>query len=512
MEIINKKTITNKIFNELKFNKKLVHNWIDWFNEESKLDLRKFIESEIEKVLESLEQEKYTIDGDQIEDRLLFKKINKEKKSDQNEEPTLISFSSEKYINPDDIKYNHFIKNSFKDFILGAIWVETVGKLIDGTFSSDIYANRLSNNNSSFFKPYYSAYSDFRDSSFGEMTKWIENEETGVFVQTDLTRCFYHINLEKLKESVTSFFKSPSVHLLESITEYKYINDCVFKIIDKYNELFETQKLEEELPIQGILPIGFLPSNILANLYLIDLDEAIKEKYHPIKYGRYVDDISFLVKKDVSAKTEDSVTKSITKNLDEISRSTEIKEKHIVLNPSKTIIFLINEKNDINYLKKFEKETQVLSSDSFRLLDPEEFEDEFSNAYNLSKDITKMADMFTIIKDKKHISRMISTIYYYIFNGLKVSQHRDFRRIARKFIDYFYSFVDDEFFLELYDYWNYLMTIELVSFNLLKLEDTDMVNRMKIFSKLNVISERYDGIIFIRTYCSILQRMFCYWW
>ncbi|AUW95700.1 RNA-directed DNA polymerase [Streptococcus pluranimalium] len=507
-----KEILINKILNEIKFNKRLIYNWSDWFDSDSQSDVRKFIKSEIDIVLKTLQQKTFSVG--KIDAIPLYKGLsNEDQKTQTEDEPTVISFASDKRIEPNKVEYNYFIKTSFQDFILGAVWIETIGKLIDSTFSCEVYANRISQTNFSFFKPYYSAYSSFRDSSFSKMKTWVEDNDTGVFVQTDLTRCFYHFNIEQLKEKVDGIFidiiKLDSKLSYTDIDTLKYINQCVFQIIDQYNKLQDVKIIKENKGFDDFLPIGFLPSAILVNLYLTDLDREIKNLYNPVQYGRYVDDIAFLIKKDVSINEQKDVVKSICNTLKIISERDALSNKNIHLNISKTIIFLINEKNDKNFLNKFERETQILSSDSFRLIDPQDFEEEFNDAYSLTKDITKLSDMFTITRDKKHISRMISTIYYYIYSSLKDSKHSDITSLSGKFIEFLYSFVDDEFFLDLYDYWNFLMVIELVS-----LESPSVfikgnaINKLKIFTKIREMKFRYEDLSFIKRYENILIKLF----
>jgi len=57
-----------------------------------------------------------------------------------------------------------------------------------------------------------------------------------------------------------------------------------------------------------MLPIGFLPSNILANWYLQKFDKAIINEWNPIYYGRYVDDI-IIVDKIANSKIEEVLSK-----------------------------------------------------------------------------------------------------------------------------------------------------------------------------------------------------------
>lgn len=59
----------------------------------------------------------------------------------------------------------------------------------------------------------------------------------------------------------------------------------MFQIIKRYSACFT------EFENRNILPIGFLPSNVLANYALRNFDKAIADGWNPIYYGRYVDDV-----------------------------------------------------------------------------------------------------------------------------------------------------------------------------------------------------------------------------
>lgn len=52
-----------------------------------------------------------------------------------------------------------------------------------------------------------------------------------------------------------------------------------------------------------ILPIGFAPSNIIANYALSKFDKAIVNELNPLYYGRYVDDVIIVEKTVISIKT-----------------------------------------------------------------------------------------------------------------------------------------------------------------------------------------------------------------
>ena len=72
------------------------------------------------------------------------------------------------------------------------------------------------------------------------------------------------------------------------------MNEFVLKVICRYSEkLRSTIGIQSELSIgnRNVLPIGFLPSNILSNWVLSAFDDAIIDRWNPVYYGRYVDDI-----------------------------------------------------------------------------------------------------------------------------------------------------------------------------------------------------------------------------
>jgi hypothetical protein len=57
-------------------------------------------------------------------------------------------------------------------------------------------------------------------------------------------------------------------------------------VIDQYALLFDSS-----FEGRRILPIGFLPSNVIGNWCLNRFDNAIVDGWNPVYYGRYVDDI-----------------------------------------------------------------------------------------------------------------------------------------------------------------------------------------------------------------------------
>ena len=515
--LVNKKYLANKILTELRYNKRYMYNWVKWFGNTDKdsLKIREYLEEEIENVNYEIKDSRFDVENCFIDAVPLFKKISRSEeelnnKDDENlceREKNVISFAAENKINGA-IEYNYFLLSDLKIMILGAIWVEVIGRELDnGQLSNDVYANRVSENTSSIFKPYFKAYSDFRDASFKEVKTLIENNKTGILVQTDLSKCFYSINIDSLRGEITSFLKDSRVGEI-----VMRLNDYVFSVLKKYNDLQTIKEYIAKAYSQEnheVLPIGFFPSNVLINIYLKELDKEIKSRHNPIQYGRYVDDISFVIVKEIHNDNKNEIVNDIEGELDKIKEKLKKKDIYINLNFEKTLYFIISEKNDINYLKKFEKETSRLSSDNHRIIDPLEFEDEFDKAYILTKDITKLSDLFTISRDKKHLSRIISTIFYSIYGTMRKENHKKNVELSKKFIKYFYDFVDDEFFLELYDYWYQLCAIEKISQNRHKL-DEKVRDKTMFYKKLENIKSIDDELIgtFVKYYEDLLKKCF----
>lgn len=109
----------------------------------------------------------------------------------------------------------------------------------------------------------------------------------------DFKRFYYSVDLRK--EDFDGFLTDFEAfkELEEAETWRKRVNEFVYRVIETYSEKLRTYCAGTEFDIQNrnILPIGFLPSNILANWILTPFDNVIISKWNPAYYGRYVDDI-----------------------------------------------------------------------------------------------------------------------------------------------------------------------------------------------------------------------------
>ena len=483
-----------KLLSEVKYNKRMFYLWnfsiSELMNEEQDIvDRVKLAHSrmnEIESVTGSIE---------------LFKKFSNTDDVRENEiEQRIVSLEREKQIDYCSITYNDFALMDLDTFLIGLIWVETVGNLIDNTLGDKVYANKISKSSKSFFKPYFSMYGKFRDDSLKEMKYIIDKKESAVTVQLDLEKCFYHVNLFYLKNKVEAIIDESSK--LEEKESNKRINDFVFNFLFSYNDNSKEHSR---------LAIGFLPSNILINLYLSELDNIIMEELHPISYGRYVDDILMVIQKDFSNNNQitsvEKIEIKLKKIMDEFNQNVDTEAqkyfeslpnplsnindyngKGIItgFNDKKNIYFIITKNDDYNYIYKFMNSVKTLSSDFYKLVDVSVMEEDINRAYQIVESPIKFSEILEIKKDKKHLSKIISAVCFTIFSSLQ-GEIKNYE-LAKKFMKKFNEFIDDEFLIELYDYWFPIAAIELVS----------VLEKNELSVILNIDEQKFNDLIIVK--------------
>ena len=193
-------------------------------------------------------------------------------------------------------KVQNFIHMCIEGHIIGALWVNEIGRGIDKDLLDCCYGNRVNHkwddDNSvlgvpGLFKPYYRQYESWRSGGLEKARKLTSEKGNDIIITLlDIKRYYYSVDLcEERFRDITREYVAQSENL-------ERINRTVYKVLQTYSELFDANG-------KIILPIGFLPSNILANEYLRKMDGMIaKEFVGEGYYGRYVDDMFFVMKVD----------------------------------------------------------------------------------------------------------------------------------------------------------------------------------------------------------------------
>lgn len=106
-------------------------------------------------------------------------------------------------------------------------------------------------------------------------------------LQMDISKYFYSVNHELLKERVLRYIGDHDIRQLLTSLVDSFITD------ESYDHLFPADSMYRRTLAKG-MPIGNLPSQLFANIYLNGFDHWMKEVVGARRYIRYVDDIVVL--------------------------------------------------------------------------------------------------------------------------------------------------------------------------------------------------------------------------
>lgn len=219
--------------------------------------------------------------------------------NDANTDKTLLS--NIQILDTDVTEAQYFIDMNVEGYILGVAWLLIIGYHFDQDLYEHSYGNRLRPNllnedqkptfSPYLFSPYFHQYENWRDVALENAKKSIQKNQNAVLFTMDLRRFFYQVNIseEHLLDLTDKFCKNgPICHeysdLIRPLTKF------IWKVIEKYSAILREEEYEL-VESRNILPIGFLPSNVLANYCLKKFDDILVKGWNPLYYGRYVDDI-----------------------------------------------------------------------------------------------------------------------------------------------------------------------------------------------------------------------------
>lgn len=181
------------------------------------------------------------------------------------------------------------------------LWLIKFGYLLDSKLDSNCVGNRLVLNKSKdgivkgsgLFKPYFNQYQKWRDQSVEEAQRKLQNGSKIAFLNVDLKDYFYsvRINFEEIEKVIfgkDGYKGGSNIHDI--------FKEFHFRFTEKLKEKKYPNKSIETIP-KGIvvLPIGITSSYVLANYYLNDFDNRIRNLIPQVYYSRYVDDILIVI-------------------------------------------------------------------------------------------------------------------------------------------------------------------------------------------------------------------------
>ncbi len=213
-------------------------------------------------------------------------------KSLASEKSDMIRNYSKKSIEIADNQY--FMDMDIRGHILGVLWLLLIGYQVDKNMYAHSYGNRIRKKmynefseaptySPYLFEPYFQQYEGWRDTAMNEAMQHLHTGQDVVVLTLDFKRFYYSVDITK--ELFDGIYAEEIEGKEDDCAELKALHEFMFRIIKCYSERFT------EFEERNILPIGFLPSNVLANYALRNFDKAILDGWNPIYFGRYVDDV-----------------------------------------------------------------------------------------------------------------------------------------------------------------------------------------------------------------------------
>ena len=404
--------------------------------------------------------------------------------------------------------------------ILGVLWILKIGAYLDKNFSEYSCGNRVLIDNISIeektklwspylFKPYYDEYQRWRDGAVNHAEDLYDKKKDSLIIMLDIKRFYYSIDFEK------SLFEEliQTIDVKESLETR--LNKFVYSVIKQYSDKYFELNKEEIKKV--ILPIGFLPSHILANWYMDKFDVQILDKINPYYYGRYVDDIIIVEKIEKKSKLADMLSKSDTKKkdilkylfidngllfleedgesdkycispLNKLSEKNKsgIENKTLYIQDNKLKLIHLKSKGTKSMINNFKEEIKKNSSE-FRML-PEGnslFLDDHNKIYKLEQDeyINKLRGIKGIKLNKYELSKFIG-------KQLTIANYIDDSKESKFYEDLDIIF-DNYTIIENYTMWESILTLCLINNKYEKF--IDMIER--ILNAINKISKNAGNVI-----------------
>lgn len=396
-------------------------------------------------------------------------------------------------------KIHYFLDLPIEGHILGVLWILRCGYILDDKLYKNCYSNRINNKilnklkndqkdcSTFLFYPYFRNYESWRDNGLDEVTNILNKEQNAIMISLDIKDYYYasRINFKDLKEDMekakdkleNNKFNEPMPQ--DNWDDIDDILNCfVEHVFEAYHEKFSFNFSNNSIAEDSgyMIPLGFLPSLIIANWNLQGFDQAILENVHPNYYGRYVDDILIVLPSHEKSDThgnqfiedlslEDIIIKFLTpyndpknsilkkrdenkkdvsygiENLPICSLGSEDKYycyDYLEIQEDKFKVFLFNYKESQAMIKKFKKEIAINTSE-FKLLHgvKSTFENLEYDLYRMDyeESINKLKDANNFRLNKFEASKILSRL----IDSSKYSEDIDKKEITKEILSAFYN-------------------------------------------------------------------------
>lgn len=224
------------------------------------------------------------------------------------------------------IDFRLLSKCSIDMHIVSTLWIELVGDHIDQTLgieqppnvdkfcneqNSSAYGNRLRRTRAGEYnqaapgttKPYLYQYERWQRNGYKAISDGLERGDEIVVLTADIKSFFPSLDPSFLTHN--DYIKYSKLDSLNETAQR--LNRLFIKILQLWKH-----RISQLTGLPGScvgLPLGLAASGIIANGALAQFDKTIREQVNPLYYGRYVDDITVVLKGSESLRTAHDVVR-----------------------------------------------------------------------------------------------------------------------------------------------------------------------------------------------------------
>ena len=275
--------------------------------------------------------------------------------------------------------------------LIAVLWVMMFGTNIERQLDKYCWGNRLVIDDDTkeikkgrhLYKPYLHQYQQWWSKAIDEANHLLNNGEDVCILNLDIQNYYHSIRMDFGNKE----FEDVKMQSLteEHSNKQKWFIEKIWKLFvsihEKYNKKLKEYGFVGTNDEKGFaLPVGLLSSPLLANWYLHNFDAEVNNNLSPSYYGRYVDDMLFVIKGNGKPESVEAFVKNKMVGLLEIEDSGIYKissvsesQSELKLQKEKVFLYYFDHGFSSDLLSKFEKEQKERSSE-FRFLSDEEDE------------------------------------------------------------------------------------------------------------------------------------------
>jgi hypothetical protein len=300
-------------------------------------------------------------------------------------------------------KVNYFFVGPIELHLVAVLWIMLEGHFLDAQLGPECRGSRLhpgihtkSDSSAGLFRKYHEQYAQWRDSGIRKAKQMlVEDRQSVAILGLDVQEYYYRIRLDT-KAIARAISRAQDQDNVVADSQSFALSECLGAIHDAYSRAISPllRITHADLPERATgLPIGLCSSLVLANWYLKQFDDSVKESVRPAYYGRYVDDILMVIpaaknpEKDaqdpIAAFMEELLVKTGVLRDQEAHRYELTRPRGLYLQQGKCILQYFDARHSIAGLEKFQKKLEENGSD-FLLLPVDEADSSIEDvAYEL---------------------------------------------------------------------------------------------------------------------------------